>query len=274
MHQAGFHSSPGEHVTEATRMMIAPAVFLRGLRVNCSTKLASPYDQRLVEQASLPQVGDQAGRRVIGVAALPWHVAREVGVMIPAHVKQLDKPHIALSQPPGQQAVRREGTRLFHVRPVKLEDMIRFSGDIGQLRHTRLHPERHLVLGDARLDFRVAQRVVSLPVQRPKVVKHVPPHVAVDAVRVGKVIDRIAAVAKLHPRMLGGQKTGRPQSAVQRLGIAGAAPGGHDDVRRQVTVHRTETVGHPRTDARPAGELKAGLQKRDRRVVVDRLGMN
>ena len=118
MHQAGFHSSPGEHVTEATRMMIAPAVFLRGLLVDCSTKLTSPDDQRLVEQASLPQVGDQAGRRVIGVAALPGHVAREVGVMIPAHVKQLDKPHIALSQPPGQQAVRREGTRLFHVRSV------------------------------------------------------------------------------------------------------------------------------------------------------------
>ena len=118
MHQAGFHSSPGEHVTEATRMMIAPAVFLRRLLVDCSTKLTSPDDQHLVEQASLQQVGDQAGRRVIGVAALPGHVAREVGVMIPAHVKQLDKPHIALSQPPGQQAVRREGTRLFHVRSV------------------------------------------------------------------------------------------------------------------------------------------------------------
>ena len=73
--------------------------------------------------------------------------------------------------------------------------------------------------------------------------------------------------------MLGGQKTGRPQTAVQRLGIAGAASGGHDDVRRQVTVHRTETVRNPRADARPAGELKASLQKRDRRIVVDRLGM-
>ena len=39
------------------------------------------------------------------------------------------------------------------------------AADVHQLGHARLHPERHLVLRDARLDFRVAERV-EVPLQR------------------------------------------------------------------------------------------------------------
>ena len=35
-----------------------------------------------------------------------------------------------------------------------------------------------------------------------------------------------------------------------------------------------EPVGEPRADAGPAGDLESGLEKRHRRIVIDRLGVH
>ena len=58
--------------------------------------------------------------------------------------------------------------------------------------------------------------------------------------------------------------------------MAGAFLVGRDehDERREVIVHPAEAVISPRAHTRAAGQLAAGLEEGDRRVVVDRLGVH
>jgi hypothetical protein len=46
------------------------------------------------------------------------------------------------------------------------------------------------------------------------------------------------------------------------------------DKRRQILVLAAETVAQPRAHTRTAWLLKAGLDERDRRVMVDRFGVH
>ena len=48
---------------------------------------------------------------------------RQVAVLVPAAVEDLDEPHVALGQPPGQQAVGGKRAGLARIRPVKLETL-------------------------------------------------------------------------------------------------------------------------------------------------------
>ena len=75
--------------------------------------------------------------------------------------------------------------------------------------------------------------------------------------------------------MARGQKPRTPQAIVQRLIIRPTGPkGGEHNISRQVAVFAAQPITQPRTDARPPGQLMAGLAKGDRRIVVDRLGMH
>ena len=78
------------------------------LAVDRAAELAAPDDQRVVEQPALLEVGDQRECRLVDVAALPRQVAGQIAVLIPAAVKDLDEPHVALGQSAGQQAAASE----------------------------------------------------------------------------------------------------------------------------------------------------------------------
>ena len=65
-------------------------------------------------------------------------------------------------------------------------------------------------------------------------------------------------------------KPGAPLPLGQRL----AVPGNHHDEGGQVLVDRPQPIGDPRAQARPARELKPGLRKRHRRIVIDLLGVH
>ena len=77
-------------------------------------------------------------------------------MLVPAHVEELDEAHAALDQPAGQQAVAGVGARLANVGAVQIQNVLGLVRDIGQLGHGRLHAKGQLVLGDARLNFGVA----------------------------------------------------------------------------------------------------------------------
>ena len=59
--------------------------------------------ERLVEQAALLQVLDQAVAGLVDVAALVGQAAGDVGVRVPVVVVDLHEAHAALDQPAGQQ---------------------------------------------------------------------------------------------------------------------------------------------------------------------------
>ena len=94
--------------------------------------------------------------------------------------------------------------------------------------------------------------------------------VASDACWIAQVQHRVALTAKQNALMIGGKKSGPPQSAEQTL-LGVVAFGVHDDVARQVLVHAAEPVAEPRSETRTSRYLTAGLNVRDRGVVIDRL---
>ena len=71
------------------------------------------------------------------------------------------------------------------------------------------------------------------------------------------------------------QEAAAPEAREDRLArvLAGALRD-HRDERRQVFVLAAEAVADPRAHARVAGLLVAGVDERDGRVVVDRLGVH
>ena len=141
---------------------------------------------------------------------------------------------------------------------------------IGHVGHARLHAERHLVLRDPRFDLGIELLLELMAVQRVQLVEHRAAAGAADAVGVAEVEHRILAGPELHALILRIQKAAAPQPRVERL--VGLVRRDEHDERRQVVVHRAQAVRQPRAHRRPAGDLRAGLKERDRRVVVDRLG--
>ena len=113
-----------------------------------AAELAAPDHQRVVEQAALLQVLHQRGRRGWSVSlALDLELRGQVAVLVPAGVHELHEAHAALDQPPGHQAVVGErcpaASRPGRTSRARLCGSLR---EVGQLRHARLHPVRHLVL--------------------------------------------------------------------------------------------------------------------------------
>ena len=143
--------------------MIAAVVGRRqlALRVAGAAELAAPDDQRVVEHAPALEIRHQRGAGLIGLAALPLDARRQVVVLIPALVIELDEPDAALRQPARQQAVRGERARLARVGAVERQRLLRFVGEVRHLGDGRLHAKRHLVLRDARLDLGIADRAAA-----------------------------------------------------------------------------------------------------------------
>ncbi len=194
----------------------------------------------------------------------------QIAVLIPSLVVDLDEADAAFGQPPREQAVRRERARLAAVLAVHLEDRLRLVRQVGHFRHARLHAVGHFVLRDPRLDLRVEFALELVTIQLVEFVEHRVPTGCTDAVGIAEIQDRVLAGTKLHALILRVQEAAPPEPRVERLILL---PGRHQhDERGQVVVHRAQPVGKPRPHRRPAGDLRARLEERDRRVVVDRLG--
>ena len=90
-----------------------------------AAELAAPDDQRLVKQTAPLQVLDLAGDRLVGVAGVLGMIGDDVVVGVPVVVivraarVNLDEPHTAFDQPPGQQALAAEVRCLGTVDPVQ-----------------------------------------------------------------------------------------------------------------------------------------------------------
>src|SRR5262245_38442836 len=98
--------------------MVVAAVIGLGkpaLAIAGSPELATPNDQRVVEQATLLQIQHQRRRCLVGALALQGEVARQVVMLIPAAVVQLNESHVAFEQTPRQQTIRSVGAGLSRV---------------------------------------------------------------------------------------------------------------------------------------------------------------
>ena len=94
------NSSPCHPDRETARMVIAAIV--RGaevpLTVDGPSELATPDDQRVFEQTSLFQVANQCRTRLVDIASLVRKLSRQVRVLVPTHVEQLNEPDTSLGE--------------------------------------------------------------------------------------------------------------------------------------------------------------------------------
>src|SRR5262245_48572232 len=89
---AGPDAAAGEEEREAAAMVVAAMVGRgqRALAVDGAAELAAPDDQRVFQEATLLEVLDERGGGLIDVVALATDLPRQVAVLVPAAVHELD----------------------------------------------------------------------------------------------------------------------------------------------------------------------------------------
>src|SRR5678815_4091526 len=98
---------------------MVPAVVVRRegpLAIDRAAEFTSPDNQRVVEEATLFEVSHECRARLVGVFGLADDLRRQLDVLVPAAMEELDEANASLGHSPGEEAVVREGAGLFHVR--------------------------------------------------------------------------------------------------------------------------------------------------------------
>ena len=116
------------------------------LTVDSAAELPAPDDESVIQETASLEVEDQRRRGLVGFAALAANTGRQVAVVVPALVKELDETDIPFRKTPRQQAVRGVGPGLPRVWSVELEHFVRFVGQVRHLRNRGLHAIGHLML--------------------------------------------------------------------------------------------------------------------------------
>ena len=198
----------------------------------------------------------------------------ESAVVIPVAMIELNETDATLGEAARDEAVAREGTGLVHVGAVAVDRGGGFAFEVHELGHAALHAVGHFKLADACLDLGVAAAGEVLAIEIGDAVEH---QAATFAGEPGGIIEieyGLAGPAELHALMLARQKAAAPKTRKQALAGAGFVDREQHDERREVFVDLAQAVVGPRAHARAAGELTAALEKRDRGIVVDRLGVH
>ena len=131
-HMATSHPGTGNQGGKAPGVVVSTVVVGRqsSLRINGSTELTSPNDECIVEEPSLLEIFDQGSGRLVGISALEFDRVGQSAVVVPAHMEKLDEPNIALGQSTGQEAIGCIGSWALNIRPIFVQHMRWFVGNI------------------------------------------------------------------------------------------------------------------------------------------------
>ena len=186
-----------------SRMMVAAVVIFSqcALAVDRASKLASPDDECVIKQAATLQILDEGPSWLVDFLGLPANVRRQATMVIPAAVKDLNKTHAPLGHPSSQETVVAKSPGLRYIFAVEIKHVLRFGGDVDQLRYGRLHSKGHLVLRDPRLCLRVAKGIINPAIHRLQPIEHQAASFLADTVRVREIQHRIALCAEGNPRV-------------------------------------------------------------------------
>ena len=80
----------------------------------------------------------------------------EIAVVVPPTMVELDEADVAFGKAAGEEAVGGVGAGDAGVFAVEFEGAVGFFAKVGEIGHTHLHSVRHLVCGDAGINFGVA----------------------------------------------------------------------------------------------------------------------
>ena len=122
-HIAALDAATGHPHRKAPAVMVAAVIGIAqlALAVNGASEFPAPDDQGVVEKSALLQVGDQRGSRLIGALALQSEIARQVTVLVPSAMVELNESHVALGKSPREQAVRSVSAGLTRIGSIHFE---------------------------------------------------------------------------------------------------------------------------------------------------------
>ena len=192
--------------------------------------------------------------------------------MIPAAMIKLDKPHPALGQSPGEQTVAGKGA-IARLATIEVQRLGGFAGNVHQARYTGLHLEGHLVLRDARGDFRIARQWRLQIVERLHGVDHIALSIGIHAARPAYIHPGIAGGPQLNALKLARQKSCVPHAHGDRLRTASRVRAKHDEPR-QILRLTTQPILDPRAHARPAADGGAGVHERVGGIMIYGVGVH
>ena len=134
--------------------------------VRCPAELASPDNERFIEQATLLEVTDQSGDRLIDLLSHISMATFQLAVLVPRvttladlprtrQTGQLNETHTPLCQPASQQALASVLGRFLNrgIKPVERTSCLGFVADIQELGYRGLHPVGDLIISNRRLDL-------------------------------------------------------------------------------------------------------------------------
>src|SRR5262245_47805804 len=100
-------SPAGKPDRKTAGVMIAPVIGLgqTALRINGPTEFPAPDYQRIVEHSSLFQIYNQRGGRLISILSLFRDVFRQIPVLIPAAMEELNETDSAFGHSTRQNAI-------------------------------------------------------------------------------------------------------------------------------------------------------------------------
>src|ERR1700730_8806435 len=151
---ARLHAATRHPPAETAAMVIAPEPRLqRALREWRTAELAPEDHESIFHQSPLLEILHQSRCRLVNFRTLRTKPLRDVGMHVPSLVKERDELDVPLRQTPGQKTITSERGILLHARTIHVEHVLWLVRNVGNLRHRRLHPVRHLVLTHARQDL-------------------------------------------------------------------------------------------------------------------------
>ena len=268
--QATLHAGTGEPHGHGLVVVVAPDGPFVALFHRRAAELAAPHDESVFEHPALLEVGDERHAGAVNFLGAQREFFLQQAVVIPVAMVELDEAAAAFGQTTREQAVGREGA-VAGLAAVEGEGLGGFARDVHEAGHAGLHPERHLILGDAGGDLSVADFAGADLVEAVDCFDVALLRGTRDAGRVVKVKDRIPLGAQLDALMFGGEEAAAPLTRGDGLGRTTLAGGDQHDEAWQVLGFGAESVGDPGAHARPARDLRAGVHEHVRGVVIDRV---
>src|SRR5262249_3516106 len=127
-------------------------------------ELATPDDQRLLQQAPRFQILEQPGDRKVHPGAAGRQLGSDPGVMVPVGLGvKLDEPNAALNQSPGNQALSPEALGLRLVEAVQPPDGLGLGSDLERRWGLHLHSKGQFERLDARSQPAVLFSIATMP---------------------------------------------------------------------------------------------------------------
>ena len=267
--EAAFHAGTGHPHGKAPRVVVA-AVHAGALHGGCAAEFTAPQHQRVVEQPTRLEVGEQSGDGFIDLGGFFGVAFFEVAVLIPLYlavaVGNLHEAHAALGKAAGHQALPAEILGDGVVHSIKFAGGLGFAGDVLNLRHRGLHAIGELEGIDAAFEHGVGRVGKMILIELLEEIElrallAVGPLWVFDVMHFG-ILGLEAGVADGRAAVVRGQECAAPvvQAAVGERGANG-------DEGRQVFVFRAKPVADPRAHARSHEVVRAGVQLEQRAAV-------